>query len=233
MADQLPFVMIPGLNCSARLYQHQAAAFKNLGPVIIADHTQDESISAMTARILSSAPEKFHVIGLSMGGYIAFEMLRIAQERIGKMALLDTSARADLPEHTERRKKLIALSQSGKFSEVNDMLWPVLVHENRRADSALRQIIDDMAADTGPEVFVRQQKALITRADARPVLPTVTRPVLVMVGEGDRLTPLPLAQEIAEGIPGASLEVVAGAGHLSPLEKPEAVTASLLRFFAG
>ncbi len=233
MADQLPFLLIPGLNCSKRLYQHQIPALSRLGTVSVGDHTRDETISAMTARILEAAPPRFHLIGLSMGGYIAFEMLRTAQPRIGKLALLDTSSRADLPEHTERRKKLIALTQSGKFSEVNDVLWPLLVHEDRKGDVALRKIVDDMGADTGPEAFVRQQRALISRADARPVLPSVTRPVLVMVGEGDCLTPLPFAQEIASGIAGARLEVIAGSGHLSPLEQPEAVTKSFLKFFEG
>lgn len=233
MSESLPFVLIPGLNCSQRLYQHQIPALSSLGNVSVGDHTQDETMAAMTARILAAAPPRFHVVGLSMGGYIVFEMLRTAPERLGKVALLDTSARADLPEHTERRKRLIALTESGKFAEVNNVLWSLLVHENRKNDAALRKVVDDMADDVGPEAFVRQQNALISRADSRPLLPSVKKDVLVMVGEGDRLTPLPFAQEMADGISGAKLEIVKESGHLSTLEQPEAVTKSLMQFFAA
>lgn len=228
-----PFVLIPGLLCTGRLYQHQIPALSKLGAVSVADHTRDESIAAIAERVLKTAPEHFHIVALSMGGYVAFEILRQAQARVGKVALLDTSARPETPQATERRLKLIALAQSGRFGEVNETLYPLLVHPSRKDDAALRLEVDRMADEVGSEAFIRQQRALMGRPDARPQLPQIARPVLVMVGDSDRLTPPEHSEEIASGIAGARIEYVKDCGHLSTLERPEAVTNSLRHFFGG
>jgi pimeloyl-ACP methyl ester carboxylesterase len=233
MTGSMPFLLIPGLLCSARLYQHQAPALSKLGATSLADHTQDETIPAIAARALKSAPARFHIVALSMGGYIAFEILRQAQDRVGKVALLDTSARPETPQATERRLKTIALAEGGKFQAVKDLMFPLFVHTDRANDTALRAEVDKMADETGPEAFVRQQRALMVRPDARPLLPRITRTTLVMVGDGDRLIPPEQSEEIASGIPGARIEYVKDCGHLSTLERPDAVTSSLVKFFAG
>lgn len=152
---------------------------------------------------------------------------------MAKLALLHTAARADTPEQTERRPKLIALAEEGRLMEVNDALWPVLVHEQRQGDTQLRAIVDAMLIETGAEVFVRQSKALIARIDSRPTLPTIRSPALVIVGEGDRITPIAANKEIAGAIPGAQLEIITDCGHLSTLEQPEAVTKHLVNWFGA
>lgn len=231
MTDPMPFLLIPGLNCSARLYRHQIPALSKFGAVSVVDHTKDDTIAGIARRALTVAPARFHIVALSMGGYIAFEILRQAQERVEKVALLDTSARTDQPQHTERRLKMIALAEGGKFQAVKDALFPLFVHTDRVEDETLHAEVDRMADEVGPEAFVRQQRALMTRADSRPFLPQITRTTLVMVGDTDRLIPPEQSEEIAAGIPGARLEYVKDCGHLSTLEQPQAVTNSLLRFF--
>ena len=168
-----------------------------------------------------------------MGGYIAFEILRQAPERVQKLALLDTSARADLPEQSERRRGFIQLAADGRFNEINDILWPLLVHPSRLNYKALRTVVDAMAAETGPEAFIRQQTALIGRPDSRPNLSSIKSETLVVVGEADQITPPQLAHEIASGIPGARLEVVAECGHLSTLERPDVMTRLLVDFLGS
>ncbi len=168
-----------------------------------------------------------------MGGYIALEIMRQAAGRVAKLALLDTSARPETPEQTERREKLIALAEAGRFLEVNNALWPVLVDPSRQKDSALRADIDKMAEETGAEAFVRQERAIIGRADSRPLLGAIKCPTLMAVGEHDQLTPPAHAEEIAQGIPGAKLVTLAGSGHMSPMEKPDEVTRLLVDFFTG
>ncbi len=116
MAGPLPIVLVPGLNCSARLYAEQVPALWGCGPVTIADHRRDDSVAAIAAHILATAPPRFALVGLSMGGYIALAMIREAPERVARLALLDTSARPDTPEQTERRRNVIALAESGRFS---------------------------------------------------------------------------------------------------------------------
>jgi pimeloyl-ACP methyl ester carboxylesterase len=223
----LPVVLVPGLNCSARLYADQIPVLWRFGPVQVADHTRDDSMDAIAARILAAAPPRFALVGLSMGGYIAQCIIRHAPERVAKLALLDTLARPETPEQTARRKPQIALAQSGRFAEVPALQFPVFVHRNRQHDEALRLRVRVMAEETGAQVFLRQQNAIMTRPDTRPLLPAIKCPTLVLVGDGDELTPPALAQELAAGIPGARLVTVPDCGHLSTMERPEAVNQAL------
>ncbi len=230
MAAVLPLVLVPGLLCSARLYAPQVAALWPFGQVAVADHRRDDTMAAIAARILADAPPRFALAGLSMGGYIAFAMLRQAPERIAKLALLDTSARPDTAEQSAGREKFIAMAQAGKLGDVVETLTPRFLHRNRHNDETLKRVVRDMAADTGTEAFVRQQRAIKSRPDSRPLLATVHCPTLVLVGEGDELTPPELAKEICTGISGARLVVVANCGHLSTLEKPDEVNAALVEW---
>lgn len=226
-----PIVLLPGLNCSPRLYGPQLPALWRLGPVQVADHTRADTMEGVAGSVLAAAPLQFHLVGMSMGGYIAFEILRQTPERVLKLALLDTSARADLPEQSERRQGFIQLAEDGRFNEINDILWPLLVHPSRQSYKALRVVVDAMAAETGPEAFVRQQTAITGRPDSRADLPSIKNDTLVVVGEADQITPPQLAHEIANGIPGARLEVVAECGHMSTIERPEVMTRLLVEFF--
>ncbi|MDN3720911.1 alpha/beta fold hydrolase [Roseibium salinum] len=172
----------------------------------------------------------FSLVGLSMGGYIAMEIMREAPERVGKLALLDTNARPDTAEQTERRTFLIDLTRKKGFSKVPHLLYPGFVHESREDDAALKQVVVEMARETGPDAFIRQQTALINRIDARPRLGEITCPTLVLVGDGDRLTPPEIAEEIQQNIPGSELVTIEGSGHLSTLEEPQKVTFTLMKF---
>jgi pimeloyl-ACP methyl ester carboxylesterase len=233
MSLPLPLVLVPGLLCSARLYAPQVTGLWPFGPVTVANHRYDDDMAAIAARILADAPPRFALAGLSMGGYIAFAMLRQAPERIAKLALLDTSARPDSPEQTAAREKFIAMAQGGRLSEVVDTLAPRFIHRDRHRDAGLNLTIRDMAAETGVEAFVRQQRAIIGRPDSRPLLPGIGCPTLVLVGDGDELTPPELSNEIAAGIPGAHLVVVPHCGHLSTVEKPEEVNAALAEWLTA
>ena len=233
MSQSLPLVLVPGLLCSARLFTPQVEALWTQGPVTVADHRRDAEIGAVAQRILDGAPPRFALAGLSYGGYIAFAMLRLAPERIGKLALLDTSARPDTPEQSEGRVKFIAMAEAGKLDEVVATLTPRFVHSNRRNDAALMTTVRAMAAETGPEAFVRQQKAIMSRQDSRPLLSEIGCPTLVLVGDGDELTTPELAREIAGGIAGSRLVVVPNCGHLSTIERPEPVNAALTQWLAA
>src|SRR5215813_15540275 len=131
MSDRLPIVLVPGLNCSARVYAEQIPALWGCGPVTIADHRRDDSVAAIAARILAMAPPRFALAGLSMGGYIAFAMVRMAPERVAKLALLDTSAR---PDTTEQFAGRIGMAQAGKLDDVVEILTPRFLHRNRSND---------------------------------------------------------------------------------------------------
>lgn len=220
-------VLVPGLGCTADLFSGQINALHGVVAISVADHTRHDTIGAIAREILAAAPSRFALCGLSMGGYIAFEMMRQAPGRIERLALLDTTALPDGPGQTERRLRLIALAQSGEFHAVRDILWSLFVHPARHGDMALQRAVFKMLDDTGPETFVRQQKAIISRPDSRPSLAAIRCPALVLAGEEDVLTPVSAAQTIADGIAGSNLIIVPGCGHLSAMEHPDAVTEAL------
>jgi len=227
MTELLPIVAVPGLMCSPRLYAEQIPALWRYGPITIADHRRDDTMDAIASRILDQAPPRFALVGLSMGGYIASEMVRRAPQRVAKLALLDTSARGDLPDRTEARRALIAMVEQGRFAEVVNLHFPQFVHKNRRDDPELKRVVQLMADETGPQAYVRQQKAIMSRRDWRPFLADIRCPTVVIVGDGDEMTPPKVAKEIADGISGARLVVVPDCGHLTTLERPTEVNAAL------
>src|SRR5690348_3711527 len=151
----LPSVFLPGLVCTPRLYAEQVSALWAFGPVMVGDHTRDDSVAAIAQRVLANAPPRFALIGLSMGGYISMEILRQAPERVAKLALLDTTARPDTPEQTAGRREMIALARSGRFGEVFDRQYPMLVAPARQSDQDLRRVVRTMAEQVGPEAFER------------------------------------------------------------------------------
>ena len=230
MANSLPLVLVPGLLCSARLYGPQVEALWPEGPVSIADHRRDDDVAAIARRILDNAPPRFALAGLSMGGYIAFAMMRLAPERIERLALLDTSARPDTEEGKAGREKFIKMAQDGKLMDIVETLTPKFLHRNHAGDERLKGIVRAMARETGVEAFVKQERAIMGRPDSRPLLGSIKCPTLMPVGHGDELTPPDLAKEIAGGIAGSKLVIVPECGHLSTLEQPDAVNAAMTQW---
>jgi len=229
-AQKHPLVLIPGLLCDAQLWRPQREGLPDIDPWI-ADVTRDDSLAAMAKRVLAEAPwPAFALAGLSMGGYIAMEIMRQAPQRVTRLALLDTQAQADTPEATRLRQVRIELARSGRFGEVIDLQLPLLLHPSQLADAALVAIVKSMARNVGPEAFARQQQAIMGRADSRASLRSIRCPALVLCGEADALTPLERHRELASLVPGATLEVIADCGHLSTLEKPAEVNQALARW---
>lgn len=233
MAPKTPLVLLPGLLCDAALWHGQAAGLADVADSRVADLTQDDSLAAMARRVLWAAPPSFALAGLSMGGYCAFEVMRQAPERVARLALLDTSARADTPEQTAHRRGLIELAEKGEFKGVTPRLLPLFLHPDRLADAALTGAVMVMAERVGKEAFLRQQKAIMSRGDSRPTLATIRCPTLVLCGRQDQLTPLALHEEMASLIAGARLDVIDRCGHLSAMERPEAVTAELRQWLTN
>ena len=228
-----PLVFVPGLNCTQDLYAPQIVLLAGGREILVADHRSDDSLAAMAERLLAAAPARFALCGLSMGGYLAFEVMRRAPERVTRLALLDTSAKPATPETNAPREQMIELAGKGAFDNVVTLLWQRLVAPDRLTDEALRLRVKAMAEAVGPEGFIRQQRAIMGRPDSRPGLAAVAVPTLVLVGEQDQITPPAEAEEIAKGVGvNATLVRVPGAGHLSSLEAPDAVTAALKTWLA-
>jgi pimeloyl-ACP methyl ester carboxylesterase len=233
MDDTMPILLVPGLVSSPRIFAPVVPVLWRLGPVTVANHIRDDNIGAIARRILAEAPPRFALAGHSMGGYIAFEIMRQAPDRVAKLALINTQARADTPEATERRRGMMARARSGQYRAVLDELFPGFVHPSRRDDASLRQLVYDMGDDVGVEGFVRQQTAMIGRPDSRPALAWIKCPTLVLTGDEDNTIPNSLSKEMADGIHGAKLVVIKNCGHLPQPEQPEATAAALVEWLRG
>lgn len=230
MDDTMPILLVPGLVSSPRIYAPVIPALWRYGPVTVANHIRDDNMGAIARRILAEAPPRFALAGHSMGGYIAFEIMRQAPDRVAKLALINPQARPDTPEATERRRKQMARAWNGQYHAILDELFPNFVHPSRRDDAGLRKLVHDMGDDVGEGGFVRQQTAVISRVDSRPSLAWIKCPTLVLTGDEDNTIPNSLSKEMADGIHGAKLVILQNCGHLPQPEQPEATAAALVEW---
>jgi pimeloyl-ACP methyl ester carboxylesterase len=223
-------VLLPGLLNTRRVYAAQIAALADAADIVVPELTAYDSMTAMAEAVLAAAPDRFALGGFSMGGYVAFEVLRRAPQRVERLALIDTQAGPDTPEATARRRGFIEQTKIGRFHGVQPSLLPSLVHPSRLQDTDVIQPILDMGREIGPEGFVREQKAIMSRPDSRPMLAGIDMPTLVICGRQDLAIPLPRAEEMATTIPDARLAVLEVCGHMAPLERPAEVSAALRRW---
>jgi pimeloyl-ACP methyl ester carboxylesterase len=230
MDDTMPILLVPGLVSSPRIFAPVEPALWRFGPVTIANHIRDDSMGAIARRILAEAPPRFALAGHSMGGYIAFEILRQAPERVARLALINTQARADTAEASERRRGMMARAKAGEFRAVLDELFPGFVHPSRRDDAMLRKLVHDMGEDVGVDGFMRQQAAVMGRVDSRPSLAWIKCPTLVLTGDSDNTIPNSLSKEMADGIHGAKLVILENCGHMPQPEQPQATVAALVEW---
>ncbi|MDA9501607.1 alpha/beta fold hydrolase [Bradyrhizobium sp. CCBAU 11357] len=228
-----PIVLVPGLASSARIYAPVIPALWRFGPVTVANHIRDDSMAAIARRILAEAPPRFALAGHSMGGYIAFEIMRQASERVTKLALINTQARPDTPEATARRRAQMERARRGELRAVRAESFPELVHPSRRDDAQILELVHAQDEDVGVEGYLRQQTAIIARADSRPTLATIKCPTLVLTGDADNTIPNALSKEMAEGIAGARLVILDRCGHLPQAEQPQATVQALTEWLAS
>lgn len=227
-----PLVLLPGTLCDERLFEHQIDALGTKREIIVGNLTASDTIAGMAKDVLGEAPERFALAGLSLGGTVAMEIMRQAPERVERLALIDTNARAATPQQRSHWDDLAAMVRRGEFTEITtDILLPNLIH--RQHDAGLRELIVDMATAVGPEAFLRQNAAHPTRPDSLDSLTRVECPTIVVFGAHELICSPEMHREIAAAVPGARLIEVPDAGHLSTLDNPEAVTAALESWLGG
>jgi len=231
-------LLLPGLACDAAVWQHQARRLAQIATVQIADYGSSDSIEKMAESVLRRAPACFAIAGHSMGGRVAFEIVRRVPERVTGLALLDTAYRPFAGgDHGEReraeRLRLVDIARTqGMRAMARDWVRN-MVHPLRISDALLIDSIIEMFARKTPEIFAGQIKALLERPDARPVLSAIRCPTLVLCGREDSWSTLSIHKEIAARIPQSKLVVIENAGHMAPMERPDQVTAALSVWFAS
>jgi pimeloyl-ACP methyl ester carboxylesterase len=223
-------VMIPGLCSDAAVWNRTIAALGGKVRCLVGDTLSDETLEGMARRVLSQAPDRFALAGVSMGGMVALELLRIAPQRVTRLALVDTNARPDtLGGRMYRRLANLYVGIAGNFERLAEGSLRSLVHPSAPED--VRRELVEMSVRVGPKAYVRQNRAVLARRDLRGILPTVSIPAAVIVGEEDKVTPVGLSREIHGLLPGSTLEVIPACGHLPPIERPDVVAAALEDLF--
>lgn len=221
-------ILIPGLACNADMWRAQLAALSAWAPTVTDAATRADGIDGMARLLLQDHAGPLVLCGASMGGMIAMAAARQAPERIAGLALLGTDARPDAPEMTALRTAAIELFARGRAREVIEPNIAFAFHPDNApalSDAYLEQVLG-----AGAEQLIAQNRAVIARPDARPHLPRLQCPVLVMCGESDQLTPPERSREIAALVPQARLVLVPRCGHMLTMERPEVVNATLAQW---
>lgn len=222
VAAPLPLLLLPGTVCDARLFA-PLLSLLDMPVAIIGDMTGAETTPGLAARILDQAPERFSLLGFSLGGIVALEMMAQAPERIAQLALVDTTARPDPEANAAKRRAAVAKARAEGMDGYIADAWHNLVAPENVADGELAALIAAMARDAGPDVLARQSEVAIHRVDSRPRLSAIAVPTLILAGEAEKVCPLEAHEEMAQAIPGARLFTIPKAGHFAPLENPAAV----------
>ena len=222
-----PLVFLPGLMCDARLFRPQIDVMSRDRAVTVAPISSGERIEEIASGLLDQLPHRFALAGLSMGGVVALELIRRAPERVSRLCLMATDAQADTPQIAAGREDLIVAARSGRLEEA---MRRVVGSDTLAPGPQRIPILNDllsMAMDLGPELFLRQMRALQRRPDQQGTLRRIKVPTLILCGSHDTLTPVRRHTFMAELIPGAVLQTIENAGHLPTLETPNVVIDAL------
>jgi len=225
-----PLLLLPGLICDARIWAPQAEALRATGRDVFAieGYGEADSLGEMAEMVLQNAPARFALAGHSMGGRVALEVFRRAPERIERLALVSTGIHLPRSEkEAEGRFELLARGVEQGMDALIDAWLPPMVWEPNRLLPGLMDNLTQMCAEMGLDTYERQIRALLARPEVESLLPTILCPTLVATGQHDSWAPPAQHEGIAAAIPNARLEIVAGAGHMVPVERPEAMTDAL------
>lgn len=223
-------LFLPGLLCDGSVFEPQTRALSAFADVLVADFSSLDSIEAMATHALALTEGPVTLIGFSMGGRAALEAVRQAPGRIARLCLMDTGAGPAREHETETRGVLQKLAHEQGMKALAARWLPPMLHIDREEEPELLAPLVAMVERASVAQHDRQIKALLNRPDARPVLPAIACPTLVMVGRQDRWATLAQHEEMAAAIPGAKLAVIEDAGHFVTVERPEAVTAALMEW---
>jgi len=224
-------LLLPGLLNDAELWRDQIGGLADVARCRVADLTRGESLRELAEQVLETAEPTFALAGFSMGGYVAQEIARIAPERIERLALIDTSIRVDTPERAAQRKATnAAAGREGAFLGIADRLMASYVDPSRLDDKDLTGRIQAMTQRLGRDVFLRQNA--LPRVDGAAALRALRRPIVIICGEHDAITPLAGQHEMARAIGCSHMVIIPNAGHMTPMEAPQAVNAALRRWLA-
>lgn len=228
-----PLILIPGLMSDARLFGQQIVDLSRDRAVMVALPHPGATIEDFSANLLQNAPVRFAMAGLGLGAHVALDVMRRDLARVTKVAFLSADPLGETPDAAAQREKRMILARTGRLAQAMADELPLRALAASPAKEDTMALVEDMAFALGHEVFVAQSRALQRRRDQQKTLRRATIPALILAGAQDGLVPVRRQSFMADLMPTARLQVIEGAGHLLPLERPEAVSQALEAFFNG
>lgn len=220
-------ILLPGMLCDEALWEHQTANLADMADIRVMDLTRADSVRGMALATLAESPQRFALAGFSLGGIVAFEIMRLAPERVTRLALLDTTPRPIRPQTVDLWKTIAKTSDSANFNERASQELIQMMHPNHRENPALQQIICNMVKRVGQHGLKNQLQAQINRPDSRETLPQIQIPTLLLSGRDDPACSLEIQLEMLDALPLATLTLLKNCGHFSILEQPKEITSTL------
>ncbi len=226
-------LLLPGLLCDETVWRAQLDRFSPIADVIVPDYGDADSITEMAKIALSKAPERFSLVGHSMGARVALEVVRLAPEKVERIAMLDTGVHDVKPDEQGKRMRLVKLAEEDGMGALCDAWLPPMVHPDLRTDKAFMKPLREMVERLTPAHFAAQIHALLTRPDTAPALAAIKSPILIGVGRQDEWSPIDQHEDIQARLGGrGKLVIFEDAGHMAPYEAPESVNAALAEWFS-
>jgi len=223
-----PVLLLPGLICDARIWAPQVEGLRSfLAVTAINGYGEADSLGAMADVVLAQAPDRFALAGHSMGGRVALEVFRRVPDRITGIALVSTGVHSPRPNEAEGRFALLSRGVEQGMEALVDAWLPPMVWEPNRARAGLMDQLTAMCLDLGLDSYERQIRGMLARPEVESLLPKIQCPAMVAVGEHDAWASAAQNQAIADAIPGSSFVCIPDAGHMVPVEQPQAMTDAL------
>ncbi|MDT8398063.1 MAG: alpha/beta hydrolase [Pseudomonadales bacterium] len=233
MSNKPVLYLLPGLLCDATVWEHQQSTLAPYAEIRIPVFKGISSFREMALSMLQDAPSHFSIVGHSMGGRVALELMHLFPDRIDKFALMSVGVHPLQPGEFDKRMAMVDLAEQKGMEALADAWIPPMVHPSRHQDTVLMQSIRAMVLRNTPADHRCQIEAALTRADQSLYLPTIRHQVLLLCGEDDGWSPLSQHKAIQQQLPKSELHSIAAAGHMVTMEQPDSVSQVLLQWFTA
>jgi pimeloyl-ACP methyl ester carboxylesterase len=224
MTKKTPLLLIPGLASSRIIWQRQIEGLQDIADCWVAPLPAHEDLGKIAEVILTESPNRFALAGWSMGGYLCFEILKRAPERVIQLGLFCTTADPETPEVAARREASIERAKKNGFLAMMRDLVLRFIPPERHTDHELIETVAKQAFEAGFEAYCKHQRAMIKRPDYRPLLARIECPTTILAGRQDMVTRIEHHASMAQSISESHMAIIENAGHLITLEQPENTT---------
>jgi pimeloyl-ACP methyl ester carboxylesterase len=231
--------LLPGLMCDAEVWQHQAKVLSAVAEVRIPVFRGFNSLRAMAQSVWQDAPAQFSVVGHSMGGRVAMELMALALESeingeqrktITRFAVMDTGAHAVQDGEAAKRQLLLDAGRRKGLGAVADAWIKPMLHPDNQDNTVLIDTITRMILRNSVEDYQGQVQALLGRQERLSMLPKLKQKVWLICGDEDAWSPVSQHQQMQQLLERSELRVIKGAGHMTTMEQPAAVSEVLLEW---